>query len=182
VEREWQPGTPEDKQRARAALGGALDGWLGAGDALLTPEGGWPLGPPASLSETWSAVLYLIAHASDAVGRYSEAVMRRGGSEVLEPYARHAQIEIDRLAALIIRELGESHIARDPILDEADAFVDEVDDEHDGMFHAADAIGSLLQARLVCAEDQLDLPDSELATAAVGILAPLLAQRACVLV
>ena len=67
VEREWQPGTPEDKQRARAALAGALDGWLVAGDALLTPEGGWPLGPPASSSEPWSAILYLIAHASDAV-------------------------------------------------------------------------------------------------------------------
>jgi hypothetical protein len=63
VEREWQPGTPEDKQRARAALAGTLDGWLVAGDALLTPEGGWPLGPPASSSETWPAILYLIAHA-----------------------------------------------------------------------------------------------------------------------
>lgn len=182
MQRDWQPGTPEDKQRARAALACALDGWLGAGDALLTPEGGWPLGPPASSSDTWSAVLYLIAHASDAVARYSEAVMRRGSSEVLEPYACHAQIEIDRFAALIISELGESHIDRSAILEEADAFVDEVDDEHDGVLHTADAIGSLLQARLVCAEDQLDLPASELATAAVGILAPLLAQRACVLV
>jgi hypothetical protein len=182
VEREWQPGTPEDKQRARAALAGALGGWLVAGDALLTPEGGWPLGPPASSSDTWSAILYVIAHASDAVARYSEIVRRRGSREGLEPYARHAQIEIDRLAALIIRELGESHIDRDAILDEADGFVDEVDDEHDGMLHTADAIGSLLQARLVCAEDQLDLPASELATAAVGILAPLLAQRARVLV
>jgi len=182
VEREWQPGTPEDKQRARAALAGALDGWFVAGDALLTPAGGWPLGPPASSSETWSAILYLIAHASDAVARYSETVMRRGRGEVLEPYARHARIEIDRLAALIIGELGESRLDRDAILDEADAFVDEVDDEHDGMLHTADAIGGLLQARLVCAEDQLDLPASEVATAAVAILAPLLAQRACVLV
>ncbi len=89
---------------------------------------------------------------------------------MLEPYARRAQIEIDRLAALIIGELGESHIDRDAVLDEADAFVDEVDDEHDGMLHSADAIGSLLQARLVCAEDQLDLPANELATTAVRIL------------
>jgi hypothetical protein len=180
VEREWQPGTPEDKQRARAALAGALDGWLYAGDALLTPEGGWPLGPPASSSDTWSVILYLIAHASDAVARYSEAVMRRGSSDMLEPFTRHAQLEIDRLAALIIGELGE-HVDRDLVLDEADVFVDEVDDEHDGMLHTADAIGSLLQARLVCAEDRLDLPASELATAAVRILAPLLAQRACIL-
>jgi hypothetical protein len=112
--------------------------------------------------------LYLIAHASDAAARHSETVMRRGSSEALEPYARHAQIEIDRLAALIIRELGESHIDRYPILDEADAFVDEVDDEHNGMLHTADAIGSLLQARLVCAEDQIDLPASELATRLSG--------------
>jgi len=99
VEREWQPGTPEDKQRARAALAGALDGWLYAGDALLTPEGGWPLGPPASSSDTWSVILYLIAHASDAVARYSEAVMRRGSSDMLEPFTRHAQLEIDRAPA-----------------------------------------------------------------------------------
>ena len=39
--------------------------------------------------------------------------MRRGSGEALEPYARHAQIEIDRLAALIIGELGESHIDRE---------------------------------------------------------------------
>jgi hypothetical protein len=182
VQREWQPGTPEDRQGARAALADALDGWLVAGDALLNLEGGWPLGPPASSSDTWPAVLYQIAHASDGVARYSEAVMRRRRWEGLEPYARHAQIEIDRLAALIIGELGESYIDREPILDEADAFVDEVDDEHNGMLHTADAIGSLLQARLVCAEDQLNLPASELATAAVGILAPLLAQRVCVLV
>ncbi len=185
VEREWQPGTPEDKQRARAALAGALDGWLVAGDALLTPEGGWPLGPPASSSETWSTILHLIAHASDAAARYSETVTRCGRGDVLEPYARHAWIEIDRLAALIIGELGElgeSQIDRDLILGEADAFVDEVDDEHNGMLHSADAIGGLLQARLVCAEDELALPASEVAIAAVGILAPLLAQRACVLV
>jgi hypothetical protein len=39
-----------------------------------------------------------------------------------------------------------------------------------------------ISKRLVCAEDQLDLPASELATAAARILAPLLAQRVCVLV
>jgi hypothetical protein len=179
VEREWQPGTPEDKQRARAALADGLDGWLVAGDALLTPEGGWPLGPPEASSEAWSAILYVIAHASDAVARYSEAVMHRVSRDAS---AGRARIEIDRVAGLIIGELGGSLIDRDAILEEADAFVDEVDDEHDGMLHTADAIGSLLQARLVCAEDQLDLPASELATAAVRILAPLLAQRVCLLV
>jgi hypothetical protein len=83
-------------------------------------QGGWPLGPPASSSETCPAIVYLIAHASDAPP-YSETVMRRVCSEV-----------------------------------------------HNGMLHSADAIGSLLQARLVCAEDQLDLPASELATGLWG--------------
>ena len=51
--------------------------------------------------------------------------------------------------------------------------------QDDGLMHASEAIASLLRPRLLCAEEQVELPNTELQSAAVGILAPLLAQHVC---
>lgn len=47
--------------------------------------------------------------------------------------------------------------------------------------HASGAIASLLRARLLCAEEQVELPEVELQSAVIESLAPLLAQYACLL-
>jgi hypothetical protein len=177
VTEESEPGTPEHKQSVRASLAGTLDRWRDAGDLALTPEAGWPLGPPGSSSDTWAVILYVAAGACDAVGRWSEAAIHGNYSDPtrVREHAGRAAMHIERLAAAVLIELGED-INPEQVLAEADAFVDEVVDEDNGLPHACDAIGSLLQARLVCAEDQLELPASELTDAAAKILAPLLAQ------
>lgn len=175
---EWKPGTPEHKQSVRASLAGTLSRWRDAGDLALTPEAGWPLGPPGNSSDTWSVILYVAAGACDAVGRWSEAAVYGNYADParVRVYAGRAALQIERLAAAMLIELGE-HMDPEQVLAEADTFVDEVVDEDNGLLHACNAIGSLLQARLVCAEDQLELPDSEFAHAAAKILAPLLAQH-----
>lgn len=48
-------------------------------------------------------------------------------------------------------------VDRDSGAAEASEFVDEVEDEDDGVWHAQDAIGSLLQARLICADEQNEM-------------------------
>jgi hypothetical protein len=183
VARGWHPGTVEHKSRMRASLPGVLQQWLRAGDRLLSAEAGWPTGPPASASEAWSVMVYLVAGASGAVGRFSQV------SRYADPVdpddvaqcAGWAGEQIARLAAAVLLECS-GHVDVQRVLSEADGFVDEIADEDDGLVHAAGAIGSLLQARLVCLEEQLQLPNDELADAATAILAPLLAQYACVLI
>ena len=69
-------------------------------------------------------------------------------------------------------------VDREKVIAKASQLLDEVDQEDDGVWHAQDAIGSLLQARLICAEEQIDMPPAELARASVAILAPLLAEAA----
>ena len=176
----WLPGPPERKQLACEALGDVLDEWLDAGEAYLTVEGGWPLDPPAGSSEAWSALLYALTDAAVAMGRYSELArtIAPADEEQLRARAREASTRIARLAAAALVELGEP-IDRDAVLAEAAEFIGEVDEENDGVTHASDALGSLLQAKLVCLEERVALPSAERVQAAVGILAPLVAQAAC---
>jgi len=65
------------------------------------------------------------------------------------------------------------------VLAEAVAFLEEVDEEDDGLQHAANALGSLLQAKLVCLDEHVRLPGAERDHAGVAILSPLVAQAAC---
>jgi hypothetical protein len=58
-------------------------------------------------------------------------------------------------------------------------YLQEVDEEDDGVWHASDALGSLLQAKLLCSEERVELPAGERDQAAAKILGPLLAQAAC---
>jgi hypothetical protein len=87
-----------------------------------------------------------------------------------------ASVSVCRLAAAILIELN-GHVARRRVLVAADDLIEEIDDEDDGLKHASEAIASLLRLQLLCAEEQVELPNSELQSAAVGILAPPLAQH-----
>ena len=169
----WLPLPPERRQLAREALGDVLDHWVRAGEAYLTPDAGWPMGPPASSSETWSAILYALADAAAAVGRYSQIArtIAPAEEEQLEALAREASARIARLAATVLIELGEP-IDREAVLAEAVAFLEEVDEEDDGLQHAADALGSLLRAKLVCLDEHVGLPGAERDHAGVAILSP----------
>ena len=59
------------------------------------------------------------------------------------------------------------------------AFLQEVDEEDDGLQHASGALGTLLQAKLVRLEERVALPRAERERAGVEILSPLAAQAAC---
>jgi hypothetical protein len=176
----WLPGPPERADQARETLGDVLDHWLNAGPAYLMIEGGWPLDPPASSSEAWSTILYALADASTAIGRYSHhaRTIAPADEQELQALAQQASNKIARLAAAVLIELDQP-IARDTILTEAAAFLQEIDHEDDGLQHASGALGSLLQAKLVCLEEQVELPHAERDQAAVEILSPLVAQAAC---
>jgi hypothetical protein len=176
----WRPPPPERRQLAREALAGVLDHWVRDGEAYLTPEGGWPLGRSTSSGETWSHILYVATDAATMVGRYSQTVWAVEDAEVsqLQELARRASASLARLAALVLIELGEP-VDREAVLAQAAEFLQEVDEEDDGLGHASGALGSLLQAKLVCLEEQVALPAGERDQAAVAILGPLVAQAAC---
>jgi hypothetical protein len=164
------------------ALAGALEEWLKQGAGPLTLEGGWRHGAPVSSSELWATIVSLAVDASGAVARFSEAsrypeVRLR---ETVERRTDDARVMIRRLAAAALLEL-EDYVDADELLAAADGLVDEIDDEDDALMHAGGAIASLLRARLLCTEEEVELPSSELASAAIEILAPLLAQYACLL-
>jgi hypothetical protein len=126
----WLPGPPERRQLARETLGDVLDHWLQAGAAYLMIEGGWPLDPPASSSEAWSTILYALADAATAIGRYSHLArtIAPADEQELESLAREASTRIARLAAAVLIELGQP-IDRDAALTEAAQFLPEVDAE-----------------------------------------------------
>jgi len=158
----WLPGPPERRDLAREALGDVLDHWLDDGEAYLTAEGGWPLGPPASSSEAWSTILYALADAAAAVGRYSHQArtIAPPDEQELEALAAEASARVARLAAAVLIERG-APIDRDAVLAEAAEFLQEVDQEDDGLQHASDALGSLLQAKLVCLEERVAVPRAD---------------------
>lgn len=176
----WLPGPPERKQLAREALSDVLDHWIDAGAAYLMIEGGWPPGPPTSSSEAWSTILYALADAATAIGRYSHLArtIAPADEQELQALAQEASNRIARLAAAVLIELDQP-IDRDAVLTQAAAFLQEVDAEDDGLQHASGALGSLLQAKLMCLEEQVALPSAERDQAAVEILSPLVAQAAC---
>jgi hypothetical protein len=177
---DWRPGTPESKRLARAALPGALEEWLEDGGGPLTFEGGWRGGAPVSSSELWAMIVSLAVDTGGAVARFSEAsrYWEARSPETVKRRAHDAGVLVQRLAAGVLLEL-DGHLDRDEILADANGLLDEIDDEDDGLMHAGGAIASLLRARLLCAEDDIELPQAELESAAVEILAPLLAQYAC---
>ncbi len=151
-------------------------------DGLLTVNG-IRLDEPASeagggSTGAWDDVLRATADAAAMLARYSEVA--RGPSvpdgERLADLALRGQQAITRLVGIIVIELGVP-VDRAKVVDEASQLLDEVDQEDDGVWHAQDAIGSLLQARLICAEEQIEMPPAELTRASVAILAPLLARR-----
>ena len=176
----WLPGPPEREGQARDALSDVFDHWLNSGAAYLMIEGGWPLDPPASSSEAWSTILYSLADAATAIGRYSHLArtIAPADEQELQALAQEASNRIARLAAAVLIELDQP-IDRDAVLTEAAAYLQEVDHEDDGVQHASGALGSLLQAKLVCLEERVALPGAERDQAAVGILSPLVAQAAC---
>jgi len=121
------------------------------------------------------------ADAATAVGRYSHharTIAPCDEQEEIRALAGEASDRLARLAAAVLIELG-APIDCDTVVAEAAEFLEEVDLEEDGLQHASDALGSLLQAKLVCLEERVALPRAELHRAAVGILGPLAAQAAC---
>ncbi len=174
---DWKPGDPDRGRRAREVLGEVLDG-------LLTVDGIELDEPPSEsgggTTGAWDEVLRETVDAAAMLARYSE--LARGSTvsdrERLAALATRAEQAIARLVSLIVVELG-MRVDRPAVVEEASQLLDEVDQEDDGLWHARDAIGSLLQARLICAEERIELAEAELERASVAILAPLLAQAAC---
>lgn len=173
----WNQGEPDRSRLARGVLAEVLDGLLTVNGIRLdepsSEAGGGSTG-------AWDDVLRATADAAAMLGRYSEVA--RGPAvpdhERLSDLALRGQQAIARLVSFIVIELGVP-VDRATVVDEAAQLLHEVDQEDDGVWHAQDAIGSLLQARLICAEEQIEMPPAELVRASVTILAPLLAQAAC---
>ena len=171
------PGDPDRSRRARAVLDEVLDELLTVGSLKLDDP---PSEAGGGSTRAWDDVLRATADAAAMLARYSEIAREPADpdSERLSDLARRGQQAITHLVSLIVIEVGVP-VDRAKVVQEASQFLDEVDQEDDGIWHAQDAIGSLLQARLICAEEQVEIPPAELARASVAILAPLLAQAAC---
>ena len=92
--------------------------------------------------------------------------------------AVNALREVERLAAWVVIGLG-LPIDRDALVAEADEYLGEVEAEDNGMTHATDAIGVLLEMLLSSGTHARPVAERELERSAVQILAPLLAQAAC---
>lgn len=88
----------------------------------------------------------------------------------------HAAREVDRRASWVIVDLG-LPVHRPAALAEAHAYLQEVEAEDDGLLHATDSITGPLQARFGDRGGSSSERDNE--HHAVAILAPLLAQAAC---
>jgi hypothetical protein len=70
-------------------------------------------------------------------------------------------------------------IDRQAVLVEADAYLAEVEGEDNGLTHATDAIAALLEVRFGSGVQERSVSGHELERRAVEILAPLVAQAAC---
>jgi hypothetical protein len=168
---EWLPGTPERKQRARGALASTLTHWTANGPASL-PSVRPARGDPAA--ELWAEILAGAVRAAEVVARFSEG--SRWPAGYAEPLAGSAGEAIAELARCVLELAGDLRVNRDALLEEAERFIDEVDDEDNGVMHAVDALSALLQR----AWPRAPAPAEETASLVVGVLAPLLAQDACV--
>ncbi|MGO9752144.1 MAG: hypothetical protein ACLP8S_30300 [Solirubrobacteraceae bacterium] len=174
---DWGQGDPDRSRSARAVLDEVLDGLLTVGSIKLDDP---PTDAGGGSSGAWDDVLRATADTAATLARYSEVARGTANPDRkrLTELAMRGQQEIAQLVSLIVIELGVP-VDRADVVEEAAQFLDEVDQEDDGVWHAQDAIGSLLQARLICAEEQIDMPADELTRASVAIFSPLLAQAAC---
>lgn len=172
----WFSGSAARVERARAALPLVLDGWL--------RRDGVPLArfdvsrSAVGSAAAWVRMPALLREAAETVARFSQTMRTGLGSrdEELRSLAERGTRELDRLAAWVVTELG-LPVNPPAVLAEADAYLQEVEAEDDGLLHATDAIAGLLQARL--GDRDRALTEQEFEQHAVAILAPLLAQAVC---
>jgi hypothetical protein len=176
----WLPRPPERRQLAREALGDVLDQLAERRKGVPDARGRLAARSAHQLERGMVGDPVCAGRRGRGGGRYSQIArtIAPADEEQLKALAREASTRIARLAAAVLVELGEP-IDRDAVLAEAAEFLQEVDEEDDGLQHAGDALGSLLQATLVCLEERVALPGAERDRAAVAILSPLVAQAAC---
>jgi hypothetical protein len=163
-------------EQARAALPVVLDGWLEFDEMALARLGVWQLtlGPGSA----WARMPGVLCETADAVARWSETMRVGHGPDVdARPLMQSASRKLDRLAAWVLVDLG-LPVHRAAVLAEANDYLEEVEAEDDGLLHATDAISTLLDVNLEGRERLL--PQPKLKHHATRILAPLLAQAACV--
>ena len=172
----WLPGSAARVERARAALPFVLDGWLDIDGVPLARFG--VSQPAVGSAAAWVRMPTLLREAAEAVARFSQTMRTGLGSrgDELRLLAERAAHEVDRLAAWVVTELN-LPVDHPAMLVEADAYLQEIEAEDDGLLHATDAITGLLQARL--GDRDRAFSEQELEQHAVAILAPLLAQAAC---
>jgi hypothetical protein len=160
------------------ALPFVLDGWL--------EVEGLPLArlhvprPGVGSGAAWGGMLSVLGEAAGAVARYSQA-MRTSISpdrDELRLLAESALRDIGRLAAWVVIDLA-LPIDRRAVIAEADAYLAEVEAEDNGFPHATDAIAALLEVRFDSSVQERFVSVRELERHAVEILAPLVAQAAC---
>lgn len=172
----WLPGSAEQVERARAVLPLVLDGWLEVDAVALVrlAVSSSSVGSAAA----WVRMPTVLREAAEAVARFSQRWRTGSGlrDDDLRVLMEHATREVDRLAAWVIVDLG-LPVDRAAVIAEADAYLQEVEAEDDGLLHATDAITGLLRAHL--GDRDRAFHEQELEQHAVAILAPLLAQAAC---
>ena len=175
----WLSGPAGRLDGARAALPFALDGWLELDGLSLV--GLHVLPAPVGSQAAWARMPSLVGEAAGAVARWSQSMRTTAGMDVeeLRRLSLNAQAGIDRLAAWVVVDLA-LPIDRRSVAAGADAYLVEVEAEDNGVAHAADAIAGLLELRLSFEADERSVSTGELERRAVEILAPLLAQAACV--
>ncbi len=125
-------------------------------------------------------MLTVLGETAGAVARYSQA-MRTSISpdrDELRLLTVNALRHIERLAAWVVIDLA-LPIDRQAVVAEADAYLAEVEGEDNGLTHATDAIAALLEVRLGSGVHERSVSEHELERRAVEILAPLVAQAAC---
>jgi hypothetical protein len=168
---EWLGGTPERKQRAREALAGTLARWMASELVVLRiPQGdseGW----------LWGEVIARAARASELTGRWSEFSRHRRRGTELQALSSATCEAIVQLAVAVIALAG-GLLDTAALLQDAEQFLAEVDDEDDGVMHCVDALATLVGRRWDA--PAVGAPGSEQHALIVGALAPLLAQDACV--
>jgi hypothetical protein len=174
---EWQPGTLERKRAARQALPGVLAQWM-TGEPH--PGAVSPTAPDkaSSIGQLWAEILVRAVRAGEILARWSAAAQRTDG-ELARVLADAASGAIAELAAGVLALHGKAPMDATGLLEKAEQFIDEVDDEDDGIMHSTGALAALLE-RWPSAHAGAEPEHHKLAAAVLGALAPLLAQDACV--